>query len=331
MAQAQKYAFSSALLLASVLRASTVLPAGASVDSATKAELKTATQQYERGVDAMDAEKYAEALTFFQQSYETVNSPNSRLRVGRALAKLGKLPEAYRELSQTLKQSLELAASQKKYKKTVETVQKELDEIKGKLAYVTIRQGAQLQLQGQTIAPSNWQEPQPVMPGAVSVDVTFTDGRNRKQQLTLKAGERAEVAIAPPPASVATQQLATTQSGAPTTATSHGSSGMRRTTVGIIFGTVGLVGVGTFVGFALVAAPSYGNSKAGCAPQGCPESAVDNEGSKARMQGIGYASLGVGIVGLGVGTWLILSGDSKSETTTALQLSPAEVRLTHRF
>jgi hypothetical protein len=331
MAQAQKRFCWSALLLTGILGTSAVLAAGASVDNATKAELKAATQQYERGVDAMDAEKYAEALTSFQQSYDTVNSPNSRLMVGRALVKLGRLPEAYRELSQTLKQALELAAGQKKYKKTVETVEKELGEIKDKLSYVTVRQGAQLQVQGQTVAPSNWQEPQPVMPGTVSVDVTFTDGRKLKKQLILKAGEHAEVALDPPPATAVTPQLSSANPSGPTAATSHGTSGMGRRTVGYMFGTVGLVGVAAFVGFALVAAPSYGNSKAECTAQGCPERAIDKEGSKARMQGIGYASLGVGILGLGVGAWFILSGDSKSEATTSLQLSPVEVGLTHRF
>src|SRR5512137_2910196 len=133
MMHASKLVHFPALMLVGVLGASPAVAAGASVDSATKAELKTATDHYDRGVEAMDAEKFADAITHFQRSYDTVASPNSRWMVGRALVKLGKLPEAYRELSQALRQATELAATQKKYKRTVETVQKELDEIKDKL------------------------------------------------------------------------------------------------------------------------------------------------------------------------------------------------------
>jgi len=253
--------------------------------------------------------------------------------VGRALIKLGRLPEAYRELTQTLKQASELAASQKKYKKTVETVQKEIDEIKDKLAYVTVRQGAQLQLQGETIASSNWLEPQPVMPGTVAVELTFANGRKLTQQLTLKAGEHAELAMDPPPAEAdaAKRPIANGPGAQAVASLVHDTSDLNRRTVGYVVGAVGIVGVGAFVGLSLIWAPSYGNSKVGCTTQGCPESGIDNETPKATLRGIGYAGLGVGIVGLGVGTWLILSGGSKSAPTTALQVSPTSVQLTHRF
>lgn len=333
MTQEKSLGHAAALLLVGALGTSPVLAAGASVDSATKAQLKDATAYYDRGVEAMDAEKLADALVHFRRSYDTVASPNSRMMVGRALIKLGRLPEAYRELSQTLKQASELAASQKKYKKTVETVQKEIDEIKDKLAYVTVRQGTQLQLQGETIASSNWLEPQPVMPGTVAVEITFANGRKFTKQLTLKAGERSELAMDPPPAAADAAQAATANSqGTPVVATNpHVTSDLNRRTVGYVVGAVGIVGVGAFVGLSLILAPSYGNSKAGCTAQGCPESGIDNETPKATLRGIGYAGLGVGIVGLGVGTWLILSGGSKSAPTTALQVNPSGVQLTHRF
>ncbi len=333
MTQEKWLGHAAALLLVGALGTSPVLAASASVDSATKAQLKDATAYYDRGVEAMDAEKLTDALAHFRRSYDTVASPNSRMMVGRALIKLGRLPEAYRELSLTLKQASELAASQKKYKKTVETVQKEIDEIKDKLAYVTVRQGMQLQLQGETIAPSNWLEPQPVIPGTVAVEVTFANGRKLTRQLTLKAGERSELTMDPPPAEAdAAQKTVTNSPGAQAVATHpHDTSDLNRRTVGYVVGAVGIIGVGAFVGLGLVVAPSYGNSKAGCTAQGCPESGIDNETPKATLRGIGYAGLGVGIVGLGMGTWLILSGGSKSAPTTALQVSPASVQLTHRF
>ena len=305
----------------------------ATVDEATKAQLKAATQYYDRGVEAMDADKFAEALKQFQQSYDTVNSPNSHMMVGRALVKLGRLPEAYRELTHTIQQASRLGVPQKKYKKTVEAAQKEIDEIKDKLAFVTLRQAARVQIQGQSVAPSNWPEPQPVVPGYVLVEVRFADGRQLTKQLTLKAGETSEVAVETPPL----PNIATTEVGpspVPSRAApvrDSAAPGMSRKTLGYIFGTVGIVGVGAFVGFGLVGASSYGNSKSSCTALGCPESSVNNEGSKGLMKGIGYTGLGLGVLGLGAGALLVLSGDPKSTATTSLRIEPSAIRLEHHF
>lgn len=326
-----------ALMLVASLALSATHAEGASVDDATKAQLKTATEYYDRGVDAMDADKFAEALAQFQHSYDSVSSPNSHLMVGRALVKLGRLPEAYRELTGTIEQATTSGVPQKRYKKTVETAQKELDDIKGKLAYVTLRQAANVQIQGQSVTPSSWQEPQAVMPGTVLVEVKFADGRQLTKQLTLNAGETSEFAVEPPllpvmtPSQVSPSQLSQAARAQATRVRDSSAPGMSRKTVGYIFGAVGIVGVGAFIGFGLVGASSYGNTKSSCTPQGCPEGSVNNEGSKGMLQGIGYAGLGIGILGLGAGTGLILNRNSKSAASTSLRMGPSWVQLEHRF
>ena len=299
MTHAHRFAHFNAMLLFGSLVVSATDAEGASVDGATKAQLKAATEYYDRGVEAMDADKFGDALTQFQHSYDTVSSPNSHLMVGRSLVKLGRLPEAYRELTQTIEQATSLGVPQKKYKKTVETAQKELDDIKGKLAYVTLRHSADVQIQGQSVTPSSWQEPQPVMPGAVLVEVKFADGRVLTKQQTLKAGETSEFAVDPPPLPAMTaSRVGPTQVSQASPIRDNSTPAMNRKTVGYVFGAVGIVGVGTFIGFGLVGASSYGNTKSSCTPQGCPEGSVNNEGSKGMLQGIGYAGVGIGILGL---------------------------------
>ena len=305
---------------------------GASVEEATKGQIKTATEYYERGVKAMDADKFSEALTQFQQSYDTVSSPNSHMMVGRALVKLGRLPEAYRELTQTIQQASVAGVPQKKYKMTIQAAQKELDEIRGKLAYVTLRQGAKVQIQGQSVTTTSWQEPQPVMPGTVSVEVQFADGRKVTKQLILKAGETSEFAVEPPPESpTARSEVSPSSASQSTPAGSSAAPGISRKSLGYVFGAIGIVGVGTFVGLGLVGASSYGNPKSTCTTQGCPADSVDKEGSKDMLRGIGYAGLGVGVLGLGAGTWLLLSGDPKSTAATSVRMGPSGVQLVHRF
>jgi hypothetical protein len=333
MTHDRRLAHLNAWLLVGGVALSAVQAQAASVDEATKAQLKAATEYYDRGVEAMDADKFAEAHKQFQLSYDTVNSPNSHMMVGRALVKLGRLPEAYRELTHTIQEATRLGVPQKKYKKTVDAAQKELDEIRGKLAFVTLRQAARVQIQGQSVAPSSWPEPQPVVPGNILVEVRFADGRQLTKQLSLKAGETSEVAVETPPVPTMTASEAGTGPVSIQQAPARDSttSGISRKTVGYVFGTVGLVGVGAFVGFGIVGASSYGNSKSNCTAVGCPESSVSNEGSKGLMRGIGYAGLGVGILGLTAGTWLILSGDPTSNAATSLRIEPSGLRLEHCF
>jgi hypothetical protein len=320
-----------AWLIATVLASSFAYGAPATVDDATKAQLKLATEHYERGVAAMDTEKYEDALKAFQTSYDTVSSPNSRLMIGRVLAKMGKLPEAYRELELTFQQASTLASTQKKYQKTVDTSRKELDDIKKQLAFVRVTQGAKLKLQGEPVELENWQTLMPVLPGTVSVEVTFANGSKTRKSLTLKAGDIGAVALdelKQPAAAVG--PVATTTTARAENSTVNANKTLDRRTVGYVVGGVGVIGLGLFVGYGLMGASSIGDPKGSCSAGNCPEGSVDDAGAKALRQGIGYTTLGIGVLGVGIGTWLIVTG-GKSSPSTALHLAPGGVQVFHRF
>lgn len=320
-------AWFSAVILASFLFGLPQEALGASVEDATKAELKTATDAFEQGVLAMDAERFQEALDQFQRSYETVASPNSRMMVGRCLVKLGRFTEAYQVLSQTVADVNASAQAQKKYKKTLETAQKELDELKPKLSLLTLRSAAQVSLGGKPLDIAALKDPLPLMPGVVTFEVTLADGSKVQKQVTLKAGESSEFVFDVPEPRPAPAPITQVPATAPPSA---GAGAIRRKTAGYVLGAVGVVGVGVFVGVGLVGAGSYEDSNARCAAQLCPSSAVDNEGSKSLLRGIGYTGLGIGVLGLGAATWLLLS-DGGPSTTTALGIAPGRIQLQHRF
>lgn len=303
----------------------------ATVDNATKAQLKIATDHYESGVTAMDGEKYADALSEFKLSYDTVSSPNSRLMIGRVLVKLGKLVEAYRELDWTLKQAEELAISQKKYKRTVESAQKEIDDLKKQLAFVRITPGSKLTVQGTPVELRDWQTLVPVAPGNVTLEVSTSNGRTLSKTATLTAGDTSEFILDDLNATsiVATQVNSPPLArSAPANATTDKT--LNRRTTGYVVGGVGLVGVGLFVGFGLMGTSSYGDVKKNCVAANCPESAVDDSGAKSLRQGIGYTGLGIGVLGLGIGTWLVLSG-GPANPSTAIAVQPSGVQLSQRF
>ncbi|MGC4064425.1 MAG: hypothetical protein QM784_07240 [Polyangiaceae bacterium] len=306
----------------------TVDVAAATVDDATKAQLKDATAHYESGVKALDAGKHAEALTEFQKSYEIVNSPNSRLMVGRVLIKLERLPDAYRELELTLKQAKALATTQAKYQKTADAAQRELDELTKRISLVHIAQGTKVEVQGKPVDLSEWQRRVPVDAGKLDITLTFPDGQELKRSFQTKPGESIELNVLPESGTASAPTEERESSTATTAKVPSGS--LDRRTVGYVVGGAGVLGLGAFVGFGLIGASSYGDPKSNCAAGACPESSVDDAGSKSLMQGIGYTGLAVGVLGLGIGTWLVLSGGS-AEPSTAVHLAPGELRMIRRF
>jgi hypothetical protein len=300
----------------------------ATVDDATKAQLKDATNHYENGVKALDSGKESEALAEFQKSYEIVNSPNSRLMVGRVLVKLGRLADAYRELDLTLAQAKTLAATQAKYQKTVVAAQKELDELTKRISIFRIAQGAKVEIRGKTVDLSDWQRRVPVEAGKIDVTLTFPDGQKLERSFKTKPGEVIDLNVLPE--SETTSADEGTRDASTATTLPARSDSLDRRTVGYVVGGAGILGLGAFVGFGLIGASSYGDPKSNCAAGACPESSVDDGSSKSLMQGVGYTGLAVGVLGLGIGTWLVLSG-GPSEPSTAVHLAPGELRMIRRF
>jgi hypothetical protein len=328
----RQLAYVPAALLAFNLLPARACAEGVSIDTANKAQISAATDHYERGVVAFDAGKLTEALSEFQQSNDMISSPNSRMMIGRTLARLGRLPEAYRELCLAIEQAGGADAPQKRYRKTVDTAQSELKDIKDKLAYVTLRFAESATIQGRAIDRSRLHEPQVASPGQIGVEVTFGSGQRATRELNLKPGEHAEIALQPPAQEAISQPAQPFGNTAPTVVPEEKVvPGASQRTFGYIAGAVGVVGMGAFVGFGIIAAASYGNTKATCTQLACPESAVDNQAAKSLFQGIGYAGLGIGVIGLGAGTWLLLSSGSSASTRTALQIGPLGAKLAGSF
>jgi hypothetical protein len=301
------------------------------IEKANKAQIAAATDYYERGVTAFDSGNASEALEQFTRSNDIVSSPNSRMMMGRALIKLGRLSEAYEELLESIKLSGGPSTPLKKYRQTAETAQRELSELNEKLAFVTTTVGAKVRIQGQAISISRTGEPIPVMPGIVVVEVTFDDGKPAIQQLNLKPGEHSEIELKPPAQTASVASQAVMPTAPPVKSNENGTPGVSPRTLGYVVGMVGIVGLGAFVGFGLVGASSVGNPKDGCMAQLCTETALNHQGTKSLFQGIGYSGLAIGVIGVGTGTWLILGSRSSDTPTASLQVGPLSANVTASF
>jgi len=85
-----------------------------------------------------------------------------------------------------------------------------------------------------------------------------------------------------------------------------------RTVAGYTLLGVGALGLGSFAYFAANGMSQRGDLKSQCYPT-CPESSVDEVRSKFL---VGDISLGVGLVSIGIGTWVLLSSPKTGAPTT---------------
>jgi hypothetical protein len=325
-----------------VLAATLSLPlaaeaAGVSVESASHTELDAAKVPYQDGVKAMDEGQYSAAVDKFRESYNIVASPNSQLMLGRALMKVNRLTDAYHELADATARATDLAASQPKYQKTAESAKHDLDELKLELAFVTVIPGAEVVVGGRKLSSADWGKPQPMMPGRTTIEIVSSDGRTREKNIRLDPGEtKVLTADFSSTSTRATRSKTGDQAEAEESSNGNGgrSSGplTSRRNLGYIVGGVGVVGALSFVGLQVSASSTFGDPDNCVSNSTCKRADVQNGEKKGTMIGASYAMLGIGVVGLGIGAYLLLTDSPEpAAKTAAIGLGPGSVSVAGTF
>jgi hypothetical protein len=337
----QKLALSTSTLLLALLASASAAAAGVSVLDANRNELNDAKVPYLDGVKYMNSKHYKEAVEKFRESYNIVASPNSRLMLGRALIKVNKPLDAYREFEETVAQATELAGKQAKYQKTADAARKELDDVKVELAFITVIPGTEVSIGGRKLSDADWGKPLAVMPGKVMVEITATDGRIRKKRLRLEPGITrvltADLTAATNSAGQGDvkddsdkEEKEQKSEESASSSSSATSGGLNRRTVAYISGGIGIAGIAGGIGMLIAANSIYGDTTAKCNKGGanyCSRVAVDNAEGKGQYEGFGYTALGVGIVGLAAGAYLYFTDSSSSESAAAPRKGKTSVQV----
>jgi len=301
---------------------------GAAVDAATDEQKQGATEAFLAAKEHFDAGRFEEALTGFHASFEIVASPNSTLMAARSLAGLGRNVDAYREAETAKRQADAIAMSNEKYAATSEAAQKEMDDLRAKIGFVTVdvvepEPGATMSIAGQTIDSADWGTPIAVEPGTVTVMVSGRD----PQTVDVMPGGDASVSIEaaapppPPPVEVSSDGFDPFD----------GADDQRLTAY--VFGGVGVVGMVMFTVFGI-----QHNSKLSELEDNCPnnqcsadlESTADDGKTAGTVANVGFI---IGVVGLAAGTALFVTtlfGDEEGENV-AVGVSPGSVRLQGSF
>jgi hypothetical protein len=175
----------------------TAAPAGAQ----TREQRAGARSAAEAGGDAFDAGKYAEAADLFERAERLVHAPPHLLYAARSHAKLGHLVEA-RELYLTLTREQLAPGAPKVFKDAVQAGEKELADLEPRLPYVSVVvQGSggatnvQVTRNGQPMAAELVGIPAPVNPGEYSYQATADGMESTATTVKLAEGGRETVVL----------------------------------------------------------------------------------------------------------------------------------------
>lgn len=314
-----RVAVAAACLLTPALVTGPLQAQGASVESATPEQKKAAQKAFEKGMAAQKKKQPEEALAAFRDSYNHVASPNSHLMVARALAELDRLEEAYSEYESTIAEAKAAAQTDKKYEQTQQAAEKELGDVRAKLALLTVQvsgagEGARVSVRGRELPASDWGKPIAVRPGSVTVELTTASGQKVTEEVTAEAGGSPSVTLSPAaPAPAPARAEASAEASLDT-----GGGGPSMRTWAYVAGGVGIAGLATFGVFGALNNSKYGKLEDECSGGVCSKDLEEDADTGRTYQTIANVGLVVGIVGIGAGTALyFLSG--KEEKTADRQ------------
>jgi hypothetical protein len=315
----------SGVCLALFLFTSQARAQGANVELATAAEKQQATKEYQAGMEASAKQDHALALEKFRASFAIVASPNSQLMVGRALVQLGRLSEAHAELVGARDLASSLARSSAKYESTAEAARKELTDLEPKLALVTVSVPVSVSVNGQELPASQWGKPIAVAPGSTALRLQAS-GQVNERTLNLPAGQSQTISldlpkpVAPPPAAPAE----------PVTVVNK-----PKRTLGYITMGVGGVALGVSAVMLVVNQSRISDMEDSCTTTRCPLSVRDDADDIRSGEIIALGGLGVGVVGIAAGTFLVLTSNSSApagtQAHTEVRVGPSNVVVSTRF
>ena len=194
-------------LLCPILLAASLAPLNAAAqtphaDGPTLSVEARAQDLYVSGRDRFRAKDFGGALEDFRRSLDLADSPNTRMYLGRALRRLGRLPEAFATLDRAANDAERRAVAEPRYTPTQESARAEANEIRSDIALLTVRLAtlppdATIRVGGAEFPVTAIGYPLPFVPGEVIVEFDAPGYAPAREILILTPGGDALVELTP--------------------------------------------------------------------------------------------------------------------------------------
>jgi hypothetical protein len=242
------------------------------------------------GVKAINEKRWADAADLFSRAESLVHSPVHLLYLARAQEKLGKLVNARENYTKIIREKYAPDAPDA-FRQAQASAQQESSGLDARLAAITIKldgvKGAvTVTNDGEKVPPALIGLPLPVDPGSHTFVATGTDLKSDPVTVTLAEGGRESITLTVKlaPGTQSPDAAAAVPSTAPAAAPAPGAT----------------------------AAPAAATS----APPGTADQVASGGSNGAKIGG--FVALGVGVVGVGLGTVFLLESRSKKSDADAL-------------
>ena len=296
-----------------------------------------AAKMFNEAVKLFNADKYDLALVKFQEALEMSGSPNARLYMARCLNELGRVAEAYEEMSRAMREAAEKANTDQKYVGTRDAAAAQIAIMETKIGKVVIAVAgapfAIVRMDGKEVPKERVGQPIAVEPKTVVLSASAPNKPDVERQVEVHAGETITVTLEfkAPVAVEPKQGPAKPPPAKPEPTEEESEFGPMR-----IVGTLALaVGVAGFVTFGVegeMTLKRRDTLENDCGGSNCTNpkyQATIDQGKK--YQTIANVGLGVGIGGIVLGTALMIfggpsdtAGDASTESTEPTKPPAAE-------
>lgn len=302
-----------------------MLAKGASAEP-TPTERALARELFEQGRMLMSEKRYAQACAKLGESQRLDPAPGTLLNLAVCHEAEGKTATAWAEFNDAL-----TLARRDARRDRVELAERHLKALEPRLSRLTIEvseaaraEGLELSLDGISLGKPAWGTPIPVDPGKHrvvaaapgrkpwSAEVTVGDDADRQSVSVPKLERAPEAAGKPAPKKTAPKPPPDAGSG--------------QRTAGFIVGGVGVVALGVGGYFGLRAFSRWDERNAHCNDAGCDPAGVDAGDEAERAATFANIGIGVGLAGVAVGTYLVLSAGSGERPATAVAQPTADGR-----
>jgi hypothetical protein len=314
-----RWALSLACLLGGSTLSSALLAQGA--DPNTRVAARELAMS---GAEAYDQEDFVTALDRFQRAEQLYKVPSITVMVARSLAKNGRVVEAVDKYEETLRMPVDASAPEA-FQRAVSDAAAELPSTRARVARLELHLPADAPPDAQVLL-----DERPVPPALLGVPTPVNPGQHRvKARATGKATYELELYVGEGGGRVVDILFASAAPRAPDGAVSGGASKLSSSPWPVVLLTGG--------GLALVAGTVAGVSAlkqksdldAECTP-GCPAHLRDELSGFRRDRALSYVGLGLGLVSVSAGAYLLFHQSSSGREVGALAY-PGGAFVTGRF
>ena len=278
------------------------------------------------GQKLYDQGDYSNALDRFRQ-VDTImkGSPNARLYMARCWRELGRLPEAFELMTETVAASNEKAKTDSSYLRTRDAAAAEREAIVPKIGRLVVAatdapDGLEVKVGKRKLEPADIGRELAFEPGEAVVTAEAPGHQPFRRAMQLLAGTLQTVAVT-------LRREGETGPGPTGGETSKGEPSTAVRTGGIVVLGVGVLGMGTFAVSGIMANSRYSKIESECGTPPCRDPAYTDQinGGKT-MDLVANIGLGIGLAGLVAGSLMVGLGwpkeDAGSQPPDASEPSP---------